>query len=57
MATVTLQGGGQIVLNINPYNYYGYGYYNTIVGQSAGATLTNVDNTITGAGTFGKERL
>ncbi len=42
---VTLDGGGKISLDDNPYNYiYGAG--------SVLATLTNIDNTISGSGQF-----
>jgi hypothetical protein len=40
----TLSDGGAVVLSDNPNNG------NTIFGVSASATLTNVDNTISGAG-------
>ena len=42
---ITLEGGGQIVLSDS--------YANTIVGTNAGSTLTNIDNTISGAGQIG----
>jgi hypothetical protein len=44
-AGATLSGGGQVNLNDNATN--------VIVGASAGATLTNVDNRIDGAGNLG----
>src|SRR5205085_2826644 len=43
----TLAGGGQVVLSGSP------SYTSFIAGQTGGATLTNVDNTITGAGYLG----
>ena len=42
---VTLQGGGQVILSDSSENM--------IVGANADATLTNVDNTISGAGQIG----
>jgi len=48
---VTLQGGGTVMLGGN------YVSNNIITGDSAAATLTNVDNTISGAGNFGQGRL
>ena len=42
---VTLQGGGQVILSDSSENI--------IVGANADATLTNVDNTISGAGQIG----
>jgi hypothetical protein len=42
---ITLEGGGQIILSD--------GSENLIVGTNADATLTNVDNTISGAGQIG----
>jgi hypothetical protein len=42
---VTLEGGGQLTLSDSDAN--------TIVGTSPGSTLTNVDNTISGAGQIG----
>ena len=51
--SVTLEGGGQVILAINPIGGGSYGYYNNIVGSAAGSTLTNVDNTISGGGYFG----
>ena len=42
---ITLQGGGQLTLSDSDAN--------TIVGTSPGSTLTNVDNTISGAGQIG----
>ena len=48
---VTLQGGGQVALsNAN-------GGYNDIVSGGSAATLTNVDDTIEGAGTIGDQYL
>jgi hypothetical protein len=46
---VTLQGGGTVVLSDNMDN--------VIFGSSADVTLTNVDNTITGAGHIGDGQL
>jgi hypothetical protein len=43
--TVTLQGGGQVILSNNSQNY--------VYGNTAGDTLNNVDNTISGAGQLG----
>ncbi len=45
VGNVTLQGGGQIILTA--------GGGNAILSNGAAATLTNVDNTIAGAGTIG----
>jgi hypothetical protein len=42
---VTLEGGGQIIMSDSEMNF--------IVGTSSAATLTNVDNTISGAGQIG----
>ena len=42
---ITLEGGGQIVMSDSEMNF--------IVGTSSAATLTNVDNTISGAGQIG----
>ena len=42
---ITLQGGGQIILSDS--------HENVIFGATAAATLTNVDNTISGAGQIG----
>ncbi len=46
---ITLQGGGQLVLSDNSQN--------VIFGTSSDVTLTNVDNTITGAGQLGQGQL
>ena len=46
---VTLQGGGHVILSDNSQNI--------ITGTSADATLTNVDNTISGAGHLGDGQL
>ncbi|WP_426442478.1 DUF4347 domain-containing protein [Bradyrhizobium genosp. P] len=46
---VTLQGGGQVTLSDNSQN--------VIFGGAAGATLTNVDNTISGAGQLGQGQM
>ena len=46
---MTLQGGGQVVLSDNAEN--------VIAGTSADVTLTNVDNTISGAGQIGAGQL
>ena len=42
---ITLQGGGQVILSDNDQNF--------ISGAFPGVTLTNVDNTISGAGQLG----
>ncbi len=42
---VTLQGGGNLILSDSDEN--------VIVGTTAGHTLTNIDNTISGAGQIG----
>ena len=47
--SVTLQGGGQINLSLNNQNY--------IYGSGDGATLTNIDNTISGGGDIGNGSL
>ena len=44
-AGITLQGGGQLTMSDSTEN--------TIVGSTPGTTLTNVDNTISGAGQIG----
>jgi autotransporter passenger strand-loop-strand repeat protein len=46
---LTLDGGGHFTLSDDPNN--------NVYGQSGGSKLTNVDNTITGAGTFGNSSL
>jgi hypothetical protein len=46
---VTLEGGGQVTLSDNGQN--------VIFGGAASATLTNVDNTISGAGQIGQGQL
>jgi hypothetical protein len=46
---LTLQGGGQVVLSDNSHN--------VITGTSADVTLTNIDNTISGAGHLGNGQL
>ena len=46
---VTLQGGGQVVLSDSSEN--------VIFGGTADATLTNVDNTISGAGQIGQGQM
>jgi hypothetical protein len=46
---VTLQGGGQVILSDNGEN--------VIFGGTADATLTNVDNTISGAGQIGQGQM
>ena len=46
---ITLQGGGQLVLSDNAQN--------VIFGSSPDVTLTNVDNTISGAGQLGEGQL
>jgi len=44
-ANAVLSGGGQVILGDN--------HFNAITGAAPGATLTNVDNTISGAGRIG----
>jgi len=46
---MTLEGGGQVTLSDDGHN--------VIFGGSAGATLTNLDNTITGAGNIGEGQM
>jgi len=46
---ITLQGGGQVILSDNAQN--------VIFGTAADVTLTNVDNTISGAGQLGQGQL
>ncbi len=46
---VTLSGGGHVVL--------GAGAFNTLTGAAATATLTNLDNTISGAGLIGAAKM
>lgn len=48
-AAATLSGGGSVVLSAN--------LLNTIVGASTTASLTNVDNTISGSGAIGAGKL
>ena len=45
---ITLQGGGQLTLSDNAWN--------VILGTDPSVTLTNVDNTISGAGQIGEGR-
>ena len=47
--SVTLQGGGQVTLSDNSQN--------VIFGGASSATLTNVDNTISGAGQIGQGQM
>jgi hypothetical protein len=48
-SNLTLQGGGSVTLSDNSQNY--------IYGAAAADTLTNVDNTFSGAGQFGSGQL
>ena len=48
-AGLTLSGGGQVILSDNAFNH--------VLGVTGAATLTNIDNTISGAGQLGDGKL